>query len=180
MLTAAALLMAASGSAVGTTAYLYQRFAPASAQRHEQTTTAADRIDSPAQGATEAAAAEPPGGASSAPVIRQLPADASLTILAGSYPLSEAGSESQIRSLTERLEASGFHVYFAEVDLGARGRWQRVLAGAYTDSEAASRDVVRLHSTDPASLARVVSARFATGMVAADGGQDEGARRSGI
>jgi general secretion pathway protein A len=180
MLTAAALLMAASGSAVGTTAYLYQRFAPASAQRHDQTTMAAAHTDSPPEHATEVADAEPSDGASSAPVIRQLPADASLTILAGSYPLSEAASGSQIRSLTGWLESSGFHVYFAEVDLGARGRWQRVLAGAYTDTEAASRDVMRLRAADPASLARVVSARFATGMVASGGGQDEGGRRSGI
>ena len=31
-------------------------------------------------------------------------------------------------------------------DLGSRGRWQRVLAGAYTDSQAARRDVERLQS----------------------------------
>ena len=32
--------------------------------------------------------------------------------------------------MTEWLEASGFRVYYSEVDSGSE-RWQRVLAGAY-------------------------------------------------
>ena len=61
-------------------------------------------------------------------------------------------------ALTEWLEASGFRVFHAEVDLGPRGRWQRVLAGAYTDSQTARRDAERLKAAAPQSDAHLVSA----------------------
>jgi hypothetical protein len=63
------------------------------------------------------------------------------------------------------LEASGFHVYYAEVDLGLRGHWQWVLAGAYTDEQAARIDAERLKAAAPGLDARVISAALATGFV---------------
>jgi hypothetical protein len=57
-------------------------------------------------------------------------------------------------------------VFHAEVDLGSGGRWQRVLAGAYTDPEMARRDVDRLKTLAPQSDAHLVSAALATGIVA--------------
>ena len=94
-----------------------------------------------------------------------------LTILVASYPLS--GTESQSaggdagRSLTEWLEASGFQVYYADVDLGPRGRWRRVLAGAYTDSDVARLDAVRLRNTATGAEAQVVTVGSANGFVSA-------------
>jgi hypothetical protein len=91
-----------------------------------------------------------------------LPPDAVLTILAGSYPETES-SEPEIRSVTERLEASGYKVYYARVDRGPDGRWQRVLANAYTDADAAVTDAVRLKAAAPDLDARVVTSAVATG-----------------
>ena len=54
-------------------------------------------------------------------------------------------------------------MYYATVDLGPRGRWQRVLAGTYADAEAARADAARLNDARSGLSARVVTARFATG-----------------
>ena len=80
---------------------------------------------------------------------RELPPDAPMTILVGTYPASSVTFERDIRALTERLEASGYRVYYANVDLGSKGRWQRVLAGAYTDLEAAEREADRINVVVP-------------------------------
>src|SRR5262249_51919533 len=73
-------------------------------------------------------------------------------IVVGTFPLegpdaTREASAGATRSLTAWLEASGFRVYYAEVHLGARGRWRHVLAGAYTDSDAAVADALRLNDT---------------------------------
>ena len=88
-----------------------------------------------------------------------------MTILVGSYAATGTTTPDDIRELTHWLEASGFAVYYADVDLGSRGRWRRVLAGAYTDAEAANRDVERLKAAAPTSDPRLVSAGFAIGTV---------------
>jgi hypothetical protein len=113
--------------------------------------------------ANVAAPVKPPAAAS-----RQLPADASLTIVVGSYPLGDARTVADVAALTDWLETSGFRVYYAEVDLGSNGRWQRVLAGAYTDPQTARRDEERLKAAAPHSDVHLVSAGVATGMIAAD------------
>ncbi len=83
-------------------------------------------------------------------------------------------------ALTDWLESSGFTVFYADVDLGSRGRWQRVLAGAYADPESARRDADRLQDAAPHSDARLVSAGFATGIVATVSHEpDAGGRRTG-
>ena len=89
---------------------------------------------------------------------RHLPGDASLTILVSAYPLSAARSGADIRAMTEWLEASGFHVYYSEVDSASGQRWQRVLAGAYTDEGSARADADRLKHAAPSVSARVVAA----------------------
>ena len=147
----AVVVLLASAFAVGSMTMLYQRFA-----------LDALRAGIPGE---PAAVSVPTAGTEIAPVVRpsntrQLPSDAPLTILAGSYP---AGPESaaKIRSLTEWLEASGYAVYYSQADLGPDGRWQRVLAGAYTDPEAALSDAARLKEAAPNLEAQVLRAAAA-------------------
>src|SRR5204863_409548 len=64
------------------------------------------------------------------------------------------------RALTERLEASGYDVYYADVDLGPKGRWQRVLAGAYTDLQIAWREADRVNLVVPGAEARVIDVQL--------------------
>jgi general secretion pathway protein A len=94
---------------------------------------------------------------------RQLPDGTAATILAATFFLGDPSSPAAIRALTDRLEASGFQVYYAEVDLGSRGRWHRVLAGAYTDPKGARADARRLSAEGSGSSARAVTADVATG-----------------
>jgi type II secretory pathway predicted ATPase ExeA len=146
LLGAAAVVLWASATAVGATAYLYERLVNRTVQASTQT-TALDRMPAANRG----------GAAGD----RRLPDDAALTILVGSYPLSSATGASDIRAVTDWLERTGYHVYYAEVDLGSTGRWQRVLAGSYTSPENARRDADRLIAAGAA--ARVVAAAVATG-----------------
>ncbi len=150
--TAAALTLTAALGA-GATAYLYARFART--------------VDAPAAPALSKSPA--PARAPAAPVAenRDLPAQAAVTILAGSYPVNDPASAGTVRALTDWLEASGFHVYYAEVDLGARGRWRRVLAGAYTDPAEAKRQAARINQAAPRLDAVVVPAAFAIGRASA-------------
>ena len=60
--------------------------------------------------------------------------------------------------MTEWLEASGFRVYYSEVDSASGQRWQRVLAGAYTDEQSARVDADRLKHAAPSVDVRVVAA----------------------
>jgi type II secretory pathway predicted ATPase ExeA len=141
----AAVVLLAAAFAVGATTLLYRRFGVDTLQASSR--PAGVEIVLPAAKTAD----------------RQLPADAALTILVGSYPAATDGSDAEIRSLTEWLEASGHRVYYTQVDLGLRGRWQRVLAGAYTDLEAATADAARLESAAPGIDFQVVSSAFATG-----------------
>ena len=152
--SAAAVTLAAAAFAVGSTAYLYQRFADRPVQ---------------AAGVVPAAAAAPgplgaerrPAATSVSTVNRALPSDAPLSILVGTYPIASASpgeNVGNIRALTEWLEISGFAVYYADVDLGPKGRWQRVLAGAYTDPQVAQREAQRLNAVVPGADARVIDA----------------------
>jgi len=67
-------------------------------------------------------------------------ASGSFAILIGSYP---SGSD-EAQQVADWVEASGLAVNRTDVDLGPRGRWQRILAGAYTDPDSAHRDAERL------------------------------------
>jgi type II secretory pathway predicted ATPase ExeA len=158
LVAAAALVLLASAIAVGMTAFFYQRF-------DASVSAAAAEIHAPERRAsTEGARAVQ---ASETPRIdRHLPAGAALTILVSSFPIAEAATIADVAALTEWLESSGFPVFYAEVDLGPRGRWRRVLAGAYTDPESARRDADRLKAAAPQSDARLVSAAFAAGAIA--------------
>jgi type II secretory pathway predicted ATPase ExeA len=155
---AAAVVLLSSALAVGASAFVYQRFAdgerpiPRSSER----------------AAVPAAAARPAMATVShtitAGAARELPAGAVFTILVSSFPLPLDTAAPDVASTTEWLEASGFRVFYAEVDLGSHGRWQRVLAGAYTDSRTALRDADRLRAAAPQSDAHLVSAGFASGL----------------
>jgi len=165
---AVAGMMVSSAVAVGATAYLYQRF-DGVAQAASVTTHA----DAPAHGLTEPRV---PAGAP-----RALPADAALTIVVGSYPIAESSTADDVRVLTDWLEASGFRVFYADVNLGSQGRWRRVLAGAYADSTQALGDAARVKTAVPSSDARIVTAAVARGSVPPPSSErDAGATRSGL
>jgi len=142
-----AVVLLACAMAVGVSAFLYERFVMAAAP------------------AASVAAAPSPAVAPA--VDRTLPSTASYTILVGAYPLEDPQSAIDIRSTTGWLEASGLHVYYAPIDSAAGGRWQRVLAGAYTDDAAARADADRLKAAAPSLEAQVVAANAAGGPGAA-------------
>jgi len=156
LFAAAALVLFSSSLAVGATAYLYQRFgAGVIAASKDSRVTPGARPGSVAPGAPLAPGSE-----------RRLPADAAFTILVSSHRIDGPATPADVAALTDWLEQSGLRVFHAEVDLGSRGRWQRVLAGAYTHPEMARRDVERLKMIAPRSDAHLVSAALATGVVA--------------
>ena len=138
---AAAVVLLAAASAVGLTGFLYQRFAINTVQ---------------ARGITEPTVM--PSAAAARPE-RHLPAGTALTVLVDSYRES-AQTERAVGELTTWLEASGHRVYYERVDLGANGRWWRVLAGAYAEHqyETASWDAARIKAAAPALQARVITA----------------------
>jgi type II secretory pathway predicted ATPase ExeA len=159
LLAAAAVVLLSCAFGVSSTAFLYQRFAggvEASAEHPE-------RMRLPPAPVPIVPA---PAGLAAGDT-RHLPSDAALTILVGSYPIADAATAADVAAVTGWLEGSGFRVFYAEVDLGTNGRWQRVLAGAYTDQQTARRDEERLRTAAPHSDVHVVSASVATGMVAA-------------
>jgi type II secretory pathway predicted ATPase ExeA len=173
LLAAAAVLLLSCAVTAGSTAYVYQHFASSSGRlvgRSPERLVLSSGTEAPAaehRDASTAASGESVAGAAQPSVDRQLPADAAVTILVSSYPLNEPTAPAEIAALTDWLERGGFRVFYAEVDLGSRGRWQRVLVGAYTDQEAARGDVERLKAAAPESDAHLVTAGFATGLVAA-------------
>ena len=162
LVAAAAVVLLSSAVAVGASAYVYQRFANAEPARPHPTERSAPQV-SPAVHAP--AANVPPNVTPGAD--RELPADAAFTILVSSFPVGLDTTATDVIAVTDWLEASGFRVFYADVDLGSRGRWRRVLAGAYTDSQNARRDAERLKAAAPQSDVHLVSAGFAIGMVAA-------------
>jgi type II secretory pathway predicted ATPase ExeA len=155
LFAAAAVVLLAAATGVGVTTLLYQRFA--NGVVHAQSAAALTPHPTPTLVAQPAAVVPAEK--------RQLPAVASQTILVGSYPVSDPASAEGVRALTDWLEAMGFHVFYADANLGRQGHWHRVLAGAYTDPEVARRDVARLQGVAPASGVRLVSAGFATGIL---------------
>jgi type II secretory pathway predicted ATPase ExeA len=130
---AAALTLAASALAVGATAFLYQRVARASvgdgaAHRDASRIVLSGR--------------------------RRPPRDARFSVLVGTFPASAVDGD--MRSLTERLESSGFEIYDVEIDLGSDGKWHRLLAGAYTDIENARQSAGQLGAVLSNTNARIV------------------------
>jgi len=156
LMASAAVALLASVVGVGTTAFVYQRYIakPREAKSRLASRASAASIDA---------------------VDRSLPPQTILTLLVGSFPLSGAeqvrvAAAGEVRSTTERLEKLGFQVYYADVDLGDRGRWRRVLAGAYTNDADAYADAARLSSTTAGANARIVTSGFATGLTTANDG----------
>jgi general secretion pathway protein A len=144
--SAAAVVLLAAVVAVGVTGWVYERYGVDTLQASARPTLA--------DIALPAAAAD-----------RRLPADAPATVVAGSYPIgSDAGANAAVASLTNWLEASGYHVYYAQVDLGEAGHWRRVLAGAYTDQESAAAEADRLNRAAPGLEAKALPSAVATGM----------------
>ena len=173
LVAAAAVVLLSCALAVGASAYLYERLGAGVGRTAERSPeglalhpSSAARPGEHLDGAT-APAIESVAQGIQPGVDRRLPIDAVLTILVGSYPVAEATAAAEVAALTDWLEDSGFRVFYAEVDLGSRGRWQRVLAGAYTDPQAARRDEERLKAAAPQSDVHLVSAGFATGLAAA-------------
>jgi type II secretory pathway predicted ATPase ExeA len=164
LVAAAAVVLLSSVLAVGASAFGYQRFADGNDRARGERAVArwSDRSAPAGVAARQPVATVPHAVAAGS--TRELPADAAFTILVSSFPLPLDTAAPDIASTTAWLEASGFRVFYAEVDLGSRGRWRRVLAGAYTDSQAARRDADRLKAAAPQSDAHLVSAGFAIGL----------------
>ncbi|HEY2904262.1 MAG TPA: AAA family ATPase, partial [Vicinamibacterales bacterium] len=158
LVAAALVVLFSSTFAVGASAYVYKRFAISEQPVTRPVTRLAPSV--PASVAAPAAAAPE---AVRAPD-RELPAEAAFTILVGSFPIDAESTASNVVATTEWLEASGFRVFHAQVQLGSHGRWQRVLAGAYTDSQTARRDLERIRDAAPQTDAHLVSAGFAIGL----------------
>jgi len=157
---AASVVLLSSAIAVGVSAYLYERFADAGRAVARPPERLASQVLPAVQVPAASAARSPTAGAD-----RELPAEAAFTILVSSFPVALETTTADVTALTDWLEASGFRVFHAEVDLGTRGRWRRVLAGSYTDSQTARRDAERLKAAAPQSDVHLVSAGFAIGMV---------------
>jgi cell division protein FtsN len=121
----------------------------------------------PAPHVVQAAVAPAPAPVAAPAVDRAFPSSAAYTILVGAYPLADPQSAQDIRETTAWLEASGLHVYYAPIDSTSGGRWQRVLAGAYADGQAARADVERLRNAAPSLDAQVVVANAVGGPGAA-------------
>jgi general secretion pathway protein A len=134
---AAAVVLLASALAVGVTTLLYERIGIKTLQASTSTSSGAD--------------------------VEPLPSHATLTILAGSFPANE-DTRAEVAELAEWLKGSGYDVYYADVDRGPEGRWQRVLAGAYTDPAAAAADAARLNAVAPDLGARLLTSAAATGI----------------
>jgi type II secretory pathway predicted ATPase ExeA len=142
---AAAIVVLASAVAVGVTTLLYQRLGINTLQASTRAVVAR------AAGRVPGAAVEP------------LPPHATLTILAGSFPATD-DTRAAVAELTGWLKGSGYAVYYADIDRGPDGRWQRVLAGAYTDPAAAAADAARLNAVAPNLGARLLTSAAATGI----------------
>jgi hypothetical protein len=134
-----AVVLMAAAAAVGVTGFLYQRFAMNTVQ---------------ARGITEPVVPF----AATTRSDRRLPAGTAFTVLVESYREGDQ-SDRAVRELTAWLEASGHPVYYQRVDLGADGRWWRVLAGTYTEHEyeTAAWEAARLKAAAPVLQARVIS-----------------------
>jgi len=128
---AATLTLCASTLAVGVTAYAYDRFVSRT-------------IDVPPTPAAQVAAVPP------APAVHY-------SLLVTSYPADGATTADDVRMLSESLQSTGYAAAVQTVDLGVNGRWQRVLAGTYTDADAARRDAERLRQLVPGVDPRVIS-----------------------
>jgi type II secretory pathway predicted ATPase ExeA len=141
---AAVVVLLASTFAVGATRLLSQRFG-------------INTLQASSRGVATRVEALVPGTA-----VEPLPADATLTILAGSFPATE-DTRAEVAELSEWLKGSGYDVYYADIDRGPDGRWQRVLAGAYTDPAVAAADAARLNAVAPDLGARLLTSAAATG-----------------
>jgi type II secretory pathway predicted ATPase ExeA len=138
---AAATVLLSSAFGVGSSAYVYQRFAGVPVQ------AAARPSENPAARATTRIAVAG---------LRALPTDAAYTLLVASLSTAEPGTAEAVRSLAEWIASVGLAPYDGGAD-PATG-WQRVLAGAYTDEETAQRDADRLNAASPPLGVRVVPA----------------------
>jgi general secretion pathway protein A len=149
LVAGAAVALLASALSVGAAAWLYGRYDVGTVQ-------ASSAAALPAPVPEKAGVSDVLLLPETPPLLpRPLPVDARFTILAASYPSSRE-NESEIRSLTHWLESSGHAVYYATVDLGKNGRWQRVLVGTYTDLRRAMSDAARLRAAAPELEARVL------------------------
>ena len=147
----AAVAVAASLVAAASTGFIYQRFASRTLQASSEPPLASHATAAPA-------------AFQRASPLRRLPDTAAFTVIVGSFNMdgtddSRETTAQRMDALSRWLEDEGFSVYYTELDLGARGRWRRVLAGAYADVGAARADERRLRAQG--ADARTVSAETA-------------------
>ncbi len=92
----------------------------------------------------------------------RLPSGSGYTVVVASYSVTAGASAAQVTSLTSRLEKAGFTVYYADVDLAARGRWRRVLVGAFAGLDEARNAEAQLRQAPGLELARAVTFQLAS------------------
>ena len=92
---------------------------------------------------------------------RRLPEGAGYTVVVASYPIAGDTTSAEVADLTTRLEQAGLKVYYADVDLPTRGRWRRVLVGAFVQLDEAQRVETQLKQTAGLELARAVPLQLA-------------------
>jgi general secretion pathway protein A len=83
-------------------------------------------------------------------------------VMVASFPSAELDDPSgsaaaRLDRLTRRIESLGYDVRQAEVDMGSRGRWRRVLVGGYASLGEARREATRLQAMREFGDARVIA-----------------------
>jgi type II secretory pathway predicted ATPase ExeA len=189
IVAASATVLLAATAAVGATAFLYQKFdARLSAMARAPERAAPQQSDLGRVESDGVATRDREGSraylssvvAASRVFDHRLPSDTELTILVSSYPVADAATAREVDALTQWLELNGFAVFYTNVHLGPYGRWQRVLAGSYTDAMTARRDANRLRMAAPQWEPRVLSAAAATEPIPAAARNDDSGVVSGL
>jgi hypothetical protein len=163
LMAGAGVALAASLLAVTAATLLYQRFSSVQS-RVASVAPAPPALETISVPDTVPDAAVP---APAPPGLRPLPSDAVHTILAGTFP-ADAKADDHVRAITRWLERQGVTgVFHATVDLGADGRWHRILAGTFPDAASAAAAADRLKKSAPELNPRAIAAADAVRSIGA-------------
>lgn len=99
------------------------------------------------------AAALPPGPAAAVPPPAKKSASAPAVKRAGTRVVQVASFRraQEAEALRQRLVKKGYAAYIREVDLGAKGRWERVFVGPFASADEADRVAARLKAEEKLS-----------------------------
>jgi general secretion pathway protein A len=77
-------------------------------------------------------------------------------VAVASFSLGDVAAPARVAALMAAITDLGYSVYHADVDLGPRGRWTRVIVGAFAAEADARRQQARLRSTTRFRDARLI------------------------